>query len=288
MVVPSNFDNLEVPVESLLGEEGKGFRYLLDGLNAERILIAAECVGDGRWFVERAINYANDRVVFNRPISKNQGIQFPIVRALVAVEQAELMLEKACRLYSAREHAGAAAIMAKLVASEASWQAAILRALLTRAIKGHGEHLEISMFESMTEWLAVPFLQPRDTGFPVVQKFALSTSQVDLFRYSAFTGNGHRIHYDLRYARDLEGYSDLVVHGPYLVSMLVEQALALTGLSSPRQLEYRLTQPLFQSEGYEIAFGELEHEQMKMAIINGNGQVTLSACLTFDLSRSGD
>jgi alkylation response protein AidB-like acyl-CoA dehydrogenase len=136
------FDNLEVPVENLLGEEGKGFRYLLDGLNAERILIAAECVGDGRWFVERAINYANERVVFNRPISKNQGIQFPIARAHVAVEQAELMLEKACRLYSAGGNAGAAANMAKLVASEASWQAADM-CLQTHGGFGFAEEYDI-------------------------------------------------------------------------------------------------------------------------------------------------
>ena len=136
------FDNLEVPVENLLGEEGKGFRYLLDGLNAERILIAAECVGDGRWFVERAINYANERVVFNRPISKNQGIQFPIARAHVAVEQAELMLEKACRLYTAGENTGAAANMAKLVASEASWQAADM-CLQTHGGFGFAEEYDI-------------------------------------------------------------------------------------------------------------------------------------------------
>jgi 3-methylfumaryl-CoA hydratase len=146
------------------------------------------------------------------------------------------------------------------------------------------EEMQTSAFLSAGKYIDKGHQQ--DTGFPVVKKFALSTSQVDLFRYSAFTGNGHRIHYDLPYARDLEGYPGLVVHGPYLVSMLVEQALAHTGLSSPRHLEYRLTHPLFQSEGYEIAFGELEHAQMQMAIINGNGQVTLSACLTFDLSKS--
>src|SRR5581483_9424546 len=85
------FDDLEVPADALVGEEGKGFRYLIDGLNAERILIAAECVGDGRWFVDRATRYAKDRVVFNRPIGQNQGIQFPIARAHVNVEAADLM-----------------------------------------------------------------------------------------------------------------------------------------------------------------------------------------------------
>lgn len=118
------FDNLEVPVANVIGMEGDGFRYLLDGLNAERILIAAECIGDGRWFVDRATQYATDRTVFGRPIGKNQGIQFPIARAYIAVETAALMLNKACSLYERAEPCGAEANMAKLVASEASWQAA--------------------------------------------------------------------------------------------------------------------------------------------------------------------
>ena len=88
-------EDLEVPVENLIGEEGKGFKYILDGMNAERILIAAECIGDGRWFIERATNYANERVVFNRPIGQNQGIQFPIARAHVNIEAADLMRFKA-------------------------------------------------------------------------------------------------------------------------------------------------------------------------------------------------
>ena len=118
------FDNLEVPVENLVGEEGKGFRYLLDGLNAERILIAAECVGDGRWFIERACRYARDRVVFGRPIGQNQGIQFPIARAHVNVEAADLMRIRAADLFDAGQSCGAAANMAKLLAADASWEAA--------------------------------------------------------------------------------------------------------------------------------------------------------------------
>lgn len=118
------FDNLEVPVANRIGEEGKGFRYLLDGLNAERILIAAECVGDGRWFVERATKYSNDRVVFGRPIGQNQGIQFPIARAHVNVEAADLMRIHAAELFDAGQPCGAEANMAKLLAADASWEAA--------------------------------------------------------------------------------------------------------------------------------------------------------------------
>ena len=118
------FDNLEVPAENLIGEEGKGFKYILDGLNAERILIAAECIGDGRWFVERATHYAKERVVFDRPIGKNQGIQFPIARAHVNVEAANLMRFKAAALFDANKPCGAEANMAKLLAADASWEAA--------------------------------------------------------------------------------------------------------------------------------------------------------------------
>lgn len=118
------FDNLEVPVENRVGEEGKGFRYLLDGLNAERILIAAECVGDGRWFIERACRYAKDRVVFGRPIGQNQGIQFPIARAHVNVEAADLMRIRAADLFDDGQPCGAEANMAKLLAADASWEAA--------------------------------------------------------------------------------------------------------------------------------------------------------------------
>ncbi|MBI3048381.1 MAG: acyl-CoA/acyl-ACP dehydrogenase [Acidobacteria bacterium] len=118
------FDGLKVPVGNLIGEEGKGFRYLLDGLNAERILIAAECVGDGRWFVERATRYAKERVVFGRPIGQNQGVQFPIARAHVNVEAADLMRLRAAELFDRGEPCGAEANMAKLLAADASWEAA--------------------------------------------------------------------------------------------------------------------------------------------------------------------
>jgi len=118
------FDGVEVPADALVGEEGKGFRYILDGMNAERILIAAECIGDGHWFVEKATAYASDRVVFGRPIGQNQGVQFPIARAHAAVEAADLMRYKAAWLFEQGEPCGAEANLAKLLASEASWQAA--------------------------------------------------------------------------------------------------------------------------------------------------------------------
>ena len=118
------FDDLKVPAGNLIGEEGKGFRYILDGMNAERILIAAECVGDGYWFVERATSYAKARVVFDRPIGQNQGVQFPIARAYVNVEAADLMRFRAAGLFDAGEPCGAEANMAKLLAADASWEAA--------------------------------------------------------------------------------------------------------------------------------------------------------------------
>ena len=118
------FDGLEVPAENLIGEEGKGFKYILDGLNAERVLIAAECIGDGRWFVERASRYANDRVVFDRPIGQNQGVQFPLAEAHIEVEAASLMRFRACELYDAHKPCGAEANMAKYLAAKASWEAA--------------------------------------------------------------------------------------------------------------------------------------------------------------------
>src|SRR5258706_709192 len=117
-------DNLEIPAENLIGEEGKGFRYILDGLNAERILIAAECVGDGYWFVEKATNYAKDRVVFDRPIGQNQGIQFPIAEAYMEIEAANLMRYKAASLFDQKINCGAEANMAKHLAAKASWEAA--------------------------------------------------------------------------------------------------------------------------------------------------------------------
>lgn len=118
------FDNLEIPAENLIGEEGRGFRYILDGLNAERALIAAECIGDGRWFVEKATDYANERVVFDRPIGKNQGVQFPIAEAHIEIEAADLMRWRACSEYDSGQHAGASANMAKYLAAKASWEAA--------------------------------------------------------------------------------------------------------------------------------------------------------------------
>jgi acyl-CoA dehydrogenase len=118
------FDNLEIPAENLIGEEGKGFKYILDGLNAERTLIAAECLGDARWFIEKVTRYANERIVFGRPIGQNQGVQFPIARAYVNTEAADLMRFKACALFDAHEPCGEEANMAKLLAADASWEAA--------------------------------------------------------------------------------------------------------------------------------------------------------------------
>jgi acyl-CoA dehydrogenase len=117
------FDNLEVPVENLIGEEGKGFKYILDGLNAERVLIAAECIGDAYWFVDRASKYATERRVFDRPIGQNQGVQFPIAEAYIETEAASLMRYRACELYDSLQPCGAEANMAKLLAAKASWEA---------------------------------------------------------------------------------------------------------------------------------------------------------------------
>jgi len=118
------FDNLEIPVENLIGEEGKGFRYILDGLNAERALIAAECIGDGYWFIDRVSKYVKERVVFGRPIGQNQGVQFPIARAHINIEAASLMRYEACRLFDEQKPCGSEANMAKLLAADASWEAA--------------------------------------------------------------------------------------------------------------------------------------------------------------------
>jgi acyl-CoA dehydrogenase len=118
------FDNLEIPAGNLIGEEGKGFRYILDGLNAERTLIAAECIGDGWWFVNRATKYAAERVVFGRPIGQNQGVQFPIAESYIEIAAANLMRFEACRLFDAKLPCGAQANMAKHLAAKASWEAA--------------------------------------------------------------------------------------------------------------------------------------------------------------------
>ncbi len=117
------FENLEIPAENLIGEEGQGFRYILDGLNAERTLIAAECIGDGRWFIDRVTAYAKERVVFGRPIGQNQGVQFPIAEAHIEVEAADLMRWRACELFDAHAPCGAEANMAKYLAAKASWEA---------------------------------------------------------------------------------------------------------------------------------------------------------------------
>ena len=118
------FDNLEIPAANLIGEEGKGFKYILDGLNAERTLIAAECIGDGYWFIDRVTKYVKDRVVFGRPIGQNQGVQFPIAESYIEVEAANLMRWKACELFDAHQPCGAEANMAKYLAAKASWEAA--------------------------------------------------------------------------------------------------------------------------------------------------------------------
>lgn len=117
------FEDLEIPAENLIGEEGRGFRYILDGLNAERAIIAAECIGDGYWFIERIVKYAGERVVFGRPIGQNQGVQFPIAEAYIELEAANLMRFRACELFDSGAPCGAEANMAKYLAAKASWQA---------------------------------------------------------------------------------------------------------------------------------------------------------------------
>ena len=136
------FDDLEIPADSLIGEEGKGFRYILDGMNAERILIAAECIGDARWFIDKATDYARERRVFDRPIGQNQGIQFPIARAYAATEAADLMVRKAAALFDAGERCGSEANMAKLLAADASWAAADM-CLQTHGGFGFAEEYDI-------------------------------------------------------------------------------------------------------------------------------------------------
>jgi acyl-CoA dehydrogenase len=118
------FDNMRIPASALIGEEGKGFGYILSGMNAERILIAAECIGDAKWFTEKSAKYANERVVFNRRIGENQGIQFPIAKAYARMRAAELMMHQAAALFDAGKNCGAEAIMAKMLGAEASWEAA--------------------------------------------------------------------------------------------------------------------------------------------------------------------
>jgi acyl-CoA dehydrogenase len=118
------FDNLRIPADSLIGQEGRGFRYILDGMNAERILVASECVGDGKWFVKKSVEYANSREVFGRPIGQNQGVQFPIARAWAELEAADMICRRAAALFEAGKDCGADANIAKMLASEATWKAA--------------------------------------------------------------------------------------------------------------------------------------------------------------------
>jgi acyl-CoA dehydrogenase len=136
------FDNMRIPASSLVGEEGKGFRYILDGMNAERILIGSECIGDSRYFIKKATDYANERIVFDRPIGQNQGIQFPIARAYAATEAAALMVGKATDLFDKDQPCGAEANMAKMLASEASWQSADM-CLQTHGGFGFAEEYDI-------------------------------------------------------------------------------------------------------------------------------------------------
>ena len=136
------FDDLRVPATNLIGEEGKGFRYILDGMNAERVLIAAECIGDARWFIEKAVAYANERRVFDRPIGQNQGIQFPIARAFAQTEAADLIVRKAAALFDEGATIGKEANLAKYLAAEASWQAADM-CLQTHGGFGFAEEYDI-------------------------------------------------------------------------------------------------------------------------------------------------
>jgi len=140
------FDALHVPAENLIGEEGKGFGYILDSMNAERILVASEAIGDGRWFVSKSTSYVNERVVFDRPIGRNQGIQFPIARSYVEIEAASLMVKKAAALFEAGRPCGAEANMAKMLASEASWHAA------EAALQCHGGFGFASEYDIERKW----------------------------------------------------------------------------------------------------------------------------------------
>ncbi|TDV04367.1 acyl-CoA dehydrogenase family protein [Paraburkholderia caballeronis] len=146
-------ENLEVPVENLVGEEGKGFRYILDGMNAERILVAQECIGDGRWLLKKAVDYANERKVFGRAIGQNQGVQFPLARAYMELEAADLMARKAAALFEAGRPCGAEANMAKLLASEATWHAA------DTALQTHGGFGYAQEYDIERKWREVRLYQ---------------------------------------------------------------------------------------------------------------------------------
>ena len=140
------FDNLEIPADSLIGEEGKGFRYILDGMNAERILVASECVGDGRWLLRKAVGYAGERVVFGKPIGANQGVQFPLSRAYAELEAADMMCRRAAALFHAGRDCGADANIAKLLASEATWHAA------EAAMQTHGGFAFAKEYDVERKW----------------------------------------------------------------------------------------------------------------------------------------
>ncbi|WP_340110387.1 acyl-CoA dehydrogenase family protein [Pikeienuella sp. HZG-20] len=146
-------EDLRVPAENLIGEEGKGFRYILDGMNAERILVASESLGDGKWFIRKASDYASERVVFGRPIGQNQGIQFPIARAHCEIEAAEMMTRKAAALFDAGHDCGPAANMAKMLASEASWHAG------EAAMQTHGGFSYAREYEIERKWRETRLMQ---------------------------------------------------------------------------------------------------------------------------------
>lgn len=147
------FDNFRIPASSLIGEEGKGFRYILDGMNAERILVASEAVGDGRWFVKKATDYANSRVVFGAPIGKNQGVQFPIARAWAELEAADMICRRAAALFDDGKECGADANIAKLLASEAAWKAA------DTCMQTHGGFAYAREYEIERKWREVRLYQ---------------------------------------------------------------------------------------------------------------------------------
>jgi acyl-CoA dehydrogenase len=147
------FENLEIPAENLIGEEGEGFRYILDGLNAERILVASEAVGDGRWLLQRAVDYANQRIVFDRPIGQNQGIQFPLARAYAELQAADMMARKAAALFQAGRDCGEDANIAKLLASEAAWHAA------EAAMQTHGGFSFAREYDIERKWREVRLYQ---------------------------------------------------------------------------------------------------------------------------------
>jgi acyl-CoA dehydrogenase len=158
-------ENLEVPVENLIGEEGKGFRYILDGMNAERILVAQECIGDGRWLLQKAVDYANEREVFGRKIGQNQAVQFPLARAYMQLEAADLMARKAAALFESGRPCGAEANMAKLLASEATWQAA------DTALQTHGGFGYAKEYDIERKWREVRLYQTAPISTNLILSF---------------------------------------------------------------------------------------------------------------------